>query len=154
MLIFFKKNCKIVFVFIFLLSSTVQYCLFRALSVSPVLNNDIIEYVVGFSCVNILYPNDSRLLELANFIENSIKEYLKNESNYFENKDLMVETFSKANKFKEFILEPSIVQHIGMHSSLYQRDLSSESYWKMYKSFSYPDFDKIIKFDLEYLLPK
>jgi hypothetical protein len=137
----------------FLAISSFLFCFFlRSLSIAPIKSNSVLEYTTGFGCVSVLYPNDHRLKHLASYLDRTAENYLSGNSTFWLPKDLLVERFREVNNYKEFILEPSIVQHIGMSSSLYNRYLGALGYSKMYKSYSFTDDFKLITFNEKYLL--
>jgi len=103
-------------------------------------------YSTGFGTVSVLVPH-SKLILLSNYLNQTVYAYLAGKINYINAKDLIIDTFKRENNLSEFIIEPSIVQHIGLHSSLYSRDSGNQGYKKMYKSFSWPDSKKLIRFD-------
>jgi hypothetical protein len=152
MKVFFKKKSSIITAVLITISSVAVIFLLKSLSVSPVKSDDIYEYKTGFSTVSILYQNDKRLAEWIDFVENTIGSYLNNTSEFRMPKDLLLEKFLLDNKYKEFILEPSLVQHIGMQSSLEYRDLNEAKFRRMFKSYSFMDDYKLLKFDQNYLL--
>jgi hypothetical protein len=153
--IFFRNNSKhfIKVGMVLLLSSLALVFLFKSMSVSPIKRNTFFEYWVGFSMVSVLFPNkNENLLKFVSYVEEECFKFINLTSNHFSPKDILLEDFRKKNNFKEFILEPSLVQHLGMYSSLYQRDISLYGYKLMYKSYSFLDNYRLLDFDLNYLL--
>jgi hypothetical protein len=55
--------------------------------------------------------------------------------------------YREKNNLKEFIIEPSLVQHSGMHSSLYDRDTTLTGFKNLYKSYSFIDENLPIVFN-------
>lgn len=127
------------------LNSLVLVWFSRTTSISP-MGEGVHEYTTGFGAVSVLFPWN-RLLSLAEYMENTVESYLSGKSIYFEAKDLLIEDFRSRNRLVEYILEPSIIQHTGMHSSLYKRDMSQRGFRLMYKSFSFVDNFKLIEFN-------
>lgn len=142
----YAKKLDSLSIWIIVINSIGLMSVLRALSTSPVASYTPVEYNVGFSCVSVVYPNNKKLLDLARYIESKSQS-----ADNFLAKDLQVESFREETGYKEYIVEPSLVQHIGMHSSLYRRDLTEQGYKKMFKSYSFMDFDKLVRFDLNYL---
>ena len=119
--------------------------LYNTTSVTPCATSTRL-YSTGFGTVSILIPH-SKLLPLSDYLNKTVSDYLNGHSQTFDAKDLIIDFFKTKHNFSEFIIEPSIVQHIGMHSALYNRDVSSLGFKNMYKSFSFQDSDKLIEFN-------
>lgn len=51
-------------------------------------------------------------------MEKNILDYIQGKSSKFYPKDLALNSFRSSSGFEEFILEPSVFQHTGLHSSL------------------------------------
>ena len=121
---------------------------FTATSVNPV-QKSLREYNTGFGAVSILISN-SNSLKLANYIDSVVYNYTQLKSNFFIPKDLLISKFVQDNSLIELISEPSLVQHTGMHSSLYLRNLNDQGFKAMFKSYSFVDERKLIKFSSNY----
>ena len=145
-----KLKFKLTNVKIFsLLVNSFSLCVvFYAISVAPC-GFGVRLYSTGFGTVSLLIPN-SKLLLLSRHLQTNMYGYLDGSVTKFNAKDILMDEFKVRNNFKEFIIEPSLVQHIGMQSSLYDREDSSRGYRQMYKSFSWPDGKKLIEFDLNF----
>lgn len=122
---------------------------FNATLVNPV-GAGVHEYTTGFGTVSVLVPM-SKSTAIADYLKKRVNGFFENRE-HFQAKDLLLDEFRRTNRLREFIIEPSLVQHMGIYSSVYMRDVTSEGYRRMFKSFSFlSDFDPI-KFDLEYFL--
>lgn len=136
-------------VFLILVNSFGLIVVFNTTSVSPI-RSGIREYATGFGGVSVLY-NRLYSIRFAEYLERVVSDYVSGKSDFFQPKDLLIEEFRRGNNLSEFIAEPSVFQHTGMHSSLYERDLNSVGFEKMFKSFSFLDNDKLIKFDEKFV---
>lgn len=119
---------------------------FYTISVAPC-GFGVRPYSTGFGTVSLLIPH-AKLLMLARHLQSINYGYLNGSVKEFNAKDIVMDIFKDENKWYEFIIEPSLVQHIGMHSSLYVREETSWAYRQMYKSFSWMDSKELIEFDL------
>ena len=125
--------------------------IFYATSVTPC-GVGVRPYSTGFGTVSLLIPY-SKLILLSNYLNVTIYDYLNGRIDKISAKDLIIDSFKTQNNLTEFIIEPSVIQHIGRHSSLYTRDVeSSDGYKRMYKSFSWADSKKLIEFDPNYFV--
>lgn len=140
---------KIVAFVLILFNSFGVMILFKATSTTPCGDGARV-YSTGFGTVSVLYPI-SNLMLISSYLNKTVYDYTSGKSTFFEAKDLLIDRVKVGYNLTEYIIEPSIVQHIGMHSSVYNRDLSNTGYSRMYKSFSYPDSHKLIEFDQDYL---
>jgi hypothetical protein len=147
-----RKRLNKIHVAVVFVNSLAIIFLLKSFSINPIKKNELFEYVSGFGTVSILYSNDDKLSKWINYLENAIGSYLNNTSTFRMPKDLLLGIFREANNYKELKLEPSIVQHIGMQSSLDYRDLGEVRYRQMFKSYSFLDNFKLIEFDENYLL--
>ena len=140
-LIIGNKLNLIYFVFFFI-NSTIQTFVYISTSVSP--QGDGFQYFwTGFGTVSVLYPQRS-LQPLSLFLKEIVTSYVNKSSDFFEPKDLLIDCFREKNNFKEIIISPSLVQHTGMHSSLMFKEISSNGFRRMYKSFSFIDDLKVL----------
>lgn len=143
-----RKLClivrKIYYIFSFL-NIIIISCVYKSTSICPI-NEGIHQYTTGFGTVSILIPNFN-LLPYSNHILENILKYLAKEEKEFTPKDLLLDSYRLSNNLVEYIIEPSLVQHTGMHSSVYFRDLSPNGYFRMFKSFSFVDDNKPIIFN-------
>ena len=141
------------------LTSTTSFLLFvhslgmvvwlTSTNVNPI-GRSIRQFASGFGAVTVLYPH-SQLEGFADFLNRTVYDFVDGKYQQFAPKDLLIDVYEKKNGLDEYLIEPSIVQHTGRHSSLYARDLSALGYSNMYRSFSYPDYLKTIQFDPTYV---
>jgi hypothetical protein len=122
---------------------------FNATSICPA-GRGIRTYHTGFGAVALLLPS-SILIQFSEYLNQTAYGYIDNKFSNFKPKDLLVDDFKIKNNLTEYIIEPSLVQHIGMHSSLYNRDTSQEGFKRMYKSLSFLDLFKPIQFDEQFV---
>jgi hypothetical protein len=146
--IFKLTNVKL---FLLIINSFSLITIFYATSVTPC-GVGVRPYSTGFGTVSLLIPY-SKLILLSNYLNVTIYDYLNGRTDKINAKDLIIDSFKTQNNLTEFIIEPSIIQHIGRHSSLYTRDVeSSDAYKRMYKSFSWADSKTLIEFDPKYFV--
>jgi len=137
--------------FLLFINSFSLITFFYATSVTPC-GVGVRPYSTGFGTVSLLIPY-SKLILLSNYLNVTIYDYLNGKTDKISAKDLIIDSFKTQNNLTEFIIEPSVIQHIGRHSSLYTRDVeSSDGYKRMYKSFSWADSKKLIEFDPKYFV--
>lgn len=142
-----KKFSKITFFLIFV-NSVALIVVFNATSVNPV-GAGLHEYTTGFGTVSVLIPRH-RFLNISQFFIKNVDDYIKGRSRDFIAKDLQLDNFRKSVGDVEFVFEPSLVQHIGYFSSVYERDVSAQGYKRMFKSFSFVSHFNPIRFDQAY----
>jgi hypothetical protein len=136
-------------------------------SVRP-LGNGLINYAQGFNTVANVYPRE-KLKLLSNHLNKTNRQYLESGKN-FKPKDIAIEEFRRSssslwwfNGFKyklnnEYIVEPTVVQHIGIYSSLSndQSDINSQSLLKLqyrpFQSYSFRSHREPIQFDPQWFL--
>jgi hypothetical protein len=140
-----KKVFTKAIIFLFFLNSLTQMWFYNSTSVDP-FGDTTHYYWTGFGCVSVLYPNKSLHL-LSDFLSNVVLNYINGTSAFFKPKDLLIDWYRKVKHFRELSIEPSIVQHTGLHSSLMVKDISQVGYRLMYKSFSFVDDFKLLKFN-------
>jgi len=127
-----------------LINSLGLVCFCYALSTEPLKRNGIRKYSTGFGTVAVLFNRENSII-FANYLETVVNDFLTRRSNFFKHKDQLIETFRIKNNLVEFIAEPSVFQHQGMHSSLECRDQSSYGFFfQIYKSYSFLDDKKLI----------
>lgn len=78
------------------------------------------EFSQGYNTVAIVYPNKQLSLLSSNF-EQHIDDLIKGKIPLLYPKDLLMNEYIKANHAKEYVIEPSLFQHIGVYSSLGNR---------------------------------
>ncbi len=133
---------KISFILILINSvGIVSFC--YAASTEPLKRHGVREYSTGFGTAAVLFNKNNSIL-FANYLEEVVDNFLTRKSKFFKHKDLLIETFRRQNNLIEFIAEPSVFQHQGMHSSLEKRDLSLFGFLEIYKSYSFLDDEKLI----------
>jgi hypothetical protein len=93
-------------------------------SVSP-LGYGVKKYSQGFNTVAIVYPRDQLLL-ISNYLKDTVNNYVYN-NKLFLAKDEAINKYRRENRLNEFILEPSLFQHVGIHSSLRQDIFNSDN---------------------------
>lgn len=106
-------------------------------------------YSQGFNNVAMLYPRRV-LLGLIKFFDNQIAIF--KDRREFMPKDISVKEFIAENNFYEFIYEPSVFQHAGLHSSLGWRNLYDikKYQYEPFQSYSFRDHGKAIRFNSSY----
>lgn len=107
------------------------------------------QYSQGFNNVAMLYPRRV-LLGLTKFFDNQMA--LFRDKHEFLPKDISVKQFIAENNFYEFIYEPSVFQHAGLHSSLGLRNLYDikKYQYEPFQSYSFRDHGKAIQFNSTY----
>ena len=71
-----------------------------------------------------------QLVHLKNLISNYLKDTVNNyvyNNKLFLAKDEAINKYRRENRLNEFILEPSLFQHVGIHSSLRQDIFNSDN---------------------------
>lgn len=145
----FKKRFGKIWHFFLFVNSAALVVFFNATCVNPV-GFGLHEYTTGFGTVSVLVPKQ-HLIGIAEFLEQHVNGYLNRSKLEFQAKDLLLDKYRKINEGVELIFEPSLVQHIGIYSSVYMRDISDEGYKRMFKSFSFVSDFQPIQFDLKYV---
>lgn len=134
---------------IILLNSFLVVSLLISVSKAP-LGTGVKKYSQGRNTVAVLF-NPANVNELAQFMLNIVDDLLHKRSDYIRPKDILMNDFKRKNNLIEFIVEPSVFQHIGMHSSLSVRDFQSmEIVQGIFKSYSFEDDNREIRFDKDY----
>ena len=102
-----------------------------------------------------LYPR-SKLNQIAKHIEYTVRSYVQGHVTNFEPKDIALKTYKKNFLLDEYIIEPSLFQHIGLHSSLGGSDKLNDVHLQQYRPFQSYSFNKEyfnpISFDSNYWL--
>ena len=122
------------------------------------------EFSLGFNTVANVYPN-AILNDLSLFMREYALEFvLKGVSDMykFEPKDLLLKKFKKKYNLKEFILEPSVFQHVGLQSSFsFANVLNTENnniykvQFRPFQSYSFlKEYTRPLTFDPVYWLEK
>ncbi len=109
-------------------------------------------YTQGFNAVAIVYPRE-QLWAFSNHLADSVYSYVvKAESEEFTPKDIVLDLYRKTNNLDIYAIEPSLVQHVGVHSSL--RDLRKSpvnvknNQYRPFQSYSYmKNYDVPVRFD-------
>lgn len=134
--------------FLFVCSLSLN-CWLTSISTHPI-GDGVKKYSQGRNTVGVIF-NPNNVVQLADYLLRVVNDLMSARSDYIRPKDVLMNNFKKANGLVEFIVEPSVFQHIGMHSSLSTRDYRSlEILRGIFKSYSYPDDSKAIQFDPEY----
>ncbi len=125
-------------------------------SIKP-LGYGIKQYSQGFNTVAMLYPREQLKL-FSNYLEKSVKNYIfSGDGKKFIPKDLSMNTYRYQMNLKEYIVEPAIVQHVGIHSSLRNLNFPPENIlnnqYRPFQSYSFmKNYNFLIKFDSNYWL--
>lgn len=141
------KIWKLIVIILIYLNSLLLISWLNTTSIHPV-RSGLRTYNSGFGCVAVLYPR--QILEnnkLVDYFKSTLENYISGRVNFFEPKDLLLDRFKKANNLTEYTIEPSVFQHIGMHSSLYARDASRNGFKTMFKSNSFIHTNELIHFN-------
>lgn len=144
------KRTSSIFNFLLFSNSVALVVFFNTTCINP-MGAGLHKYITGFSAVSVLIPNE-RLIFIADFIEDHVDDYLEGRINRFIPKDLLLSKYSQASRSAEYVFEPSLVQHTGLYSSIYMRDVSARGYQQMFKSFSFVSHFESIRFNLDYSL--
>jgi hypothetical protein len=141
-------------VVIFFLNSCLLIFAYNAFNISP-LGYGIIKYSQGFNAVANLYPR-SKLNQIAKHVEYTVRSYVQGHVTNFEPKDIALKTYKKTFYLDEYIIEPSLFQHIGLHSSLGGSGKLNDVHLQQYRPFQSYSFNKeyfnLINFDPNYWL--
>lgn len=124
----------------------------NSMSISP-LGYGLKKFSQGFNTVAIVYPKE-QLTYIAKYLEENINSHLVY-GTLFLPKDLAINMYRKEKRLSEYILEPSIIQHMGIHSSL-RYDIFNKNtnrsiidyQYGPFHSFSFmKEYSDLIKFD-------
>ena len=141
-------------IFFFLLNSVFLVFYLKSYNISP-LGYGVHKFSQGFNTVAVLYPRE-QLLMISEYVENCVKKFLTKNVTSFVPKDIAIYKYRLENKLDEFILEASIFQHIGLHSSLSLRnglENVKDFQYRPFQSYSFiKEYDEIIKFDPNFWL--
>jgi hypothetical protein len=112
------------------------------------------EFSQGYNTVANVYPR-LYLNMIGLHLEQFIKSvYVDNQPNYglFKPQDELLKKFKEENQLREFIMQPSLFQHIGIFSSLSVRDVwNMNSLQKLsFESYSFESYMKPIVFEKKY----
>ena len=120
-------------------------------SINPLDTNNIRPFSARFGTVGVLYPYH-QLLPFSKYLKNEMRDFLYNQNTYnFLPKDLLLNRYKEENDLIEYTIEPSLVQHTGVHSSLHNNQLNQDAYENLIRSYSFIDENKPIKFELNFL---
>jgi hypothetical protein len=123
---------------------------FKLTSINPVDTNNIRDFSARFGTVAVLYPYH-QLLPFSQYLKNELREYLYNANAHFLPKDLSLFKYKQINNLKEFTMEPSLVQHTGLHSSLHNIRINEKAYNNLIRSYSFTDENKPVTFETNFL---
>lgn len=143
--LFQYKNTKTEFKLVLIAINSIGLIVFFNTTSTTPIKSGIREYSTGFGGVAALF-NRGNSIKFALYLEKIVSDYLNGKSDFFLPKDLLIENYRQLNNLTEFIVEPSMFQHIGFHSSLYSRDLTQNGFDSMFKSYSFLDSNKMIIF--------
>lgn len=146
-----QANC------LFILNLVVFTVFLNSSSIKP-LGTGVKSYSQGFNAVAILYPREQLKL-FALHMTDSIQEYINGKTEEFMPKDIVMNMYRRARGLGIYIVEPSIVQHVGVHSSL--RNLNKkpehirENQYRPFQSYSFmQSYEAHVRFDPVYWLAK
>ena len=142
---FVSHKFKLITQAVVFINSTVILVIYTSTSTNPC-GYEIHEYNTGFGLVSILFPND-KLNHFSSYLNKTVYDFTELRSKFFLPKDLLLDSYKNDSKLIEYIIEPSLVQHIGMHSSLYDRATDRVGYKNLYKSFSCVDCNELFELD-------
>ena len=116
------------------------------------------QYSQGFNTVALIFPRQ-QFTPFANYLEKSIQNYISEDSivNKFVPKDLSMNIYRNKMNLKEYIIEPAIFQHVGVHSSLrnlrYEPTNIKNNQYRPFQSYSFmKHYNFLIKFDPNFWL--
>ena len=111
-----------------LLNTILIHIWLKCTHISP-LGYGLHQFTLGFNAVANVYPREI-LKDLATYLNEYFQNVHENfgKQNFFEiiPKDEFLKTFKKKFNLKEFILEPSVFQHVGLQSSKSYYEYTSE----------------------------
>jgi len=102
----FHRIKKIKFLLI-LINSLALVSFYNATRVAPFKWYALREHPTRFGCVAVLF-NKNNSIKFAKYLEQVVNDFLTGKSNFFLNKDLLIEIFRRKNNLVEFIAEPSV----------------------------------------------
>jgi len=114
-------------------------------------------YSQGFNAVAVVYPRH-QLLAFSDYLVGSIYSYVvAGTSDKFIPKDIVLSLYKQENKLDIYVVEPSLVQHVGVHSSLRNLNHSpvniKQNQYRPFQSYSFmKNYEIPIKFDPLYWL--
>lgn len=150
------KNHNHKAIFILAVNLIIFISFINSTSIKP-LGYGIKQYSQGFNTVAMLYPRQQFNL-FANHLEQSIKNYITGEQvKKFIPKDLSMNSYRTEMNLKEYIIEPAIFQHVGVHSSLRNLNFAPtnirNNQYRPFQSYSFmKNYNFLIKFDPNYWL--
>jgi hypothetical protein len=109
---------KYLLFFLFVNTFSIKFWL-NSTSIYP-LGTGVIKYSQGFNTVANVYPFE-KLNILIQTLEMSVSNYVKLGKPFIP-KDMIISKLGYNLYLEEFILEPSVFQHVGFHSSLSKID--------------------------------
>ena len=146
-----RKKYLIISYILIILNSFFIIFWFKLTSINPLDTNNIRQFSARFGTVGVLYPYH-QLLPFSKYLKNEMRDFLYNQNTYnFLPKDLLLNRYKEENDLIEYTIEPSLVQHTGVHSSLHNKQLNQDVYENLIRSYSFIDENKPIKFELNFL---
>lgn len=88
----------------------------QSTSVDP-LGYGLKRFSLGFNTVAMVYPS-GRLALASDYINNHLDNFLSGSLNNFQPKDILLKQLKSNMRLGEYIVEPSVFQHVGFQSSL------------------------------------
>lgn len=140
-------------VLIFAINAILMLFMYRANHVSPI-GYGVRSFSLGFNTVANVYPRD-KLRLIASYLESGFDDFQSGRAPIFKPKDLSLNSFRSHTGYREYIVEPSIFQHVGLQSSLggpvTWQGIESVQY-RPFQSYSFEkEYSKIpIRFDPTY----
>jgi hypothetical protein len=134
--------------FLILLNSFLIFLWLNSSSVNP-MGYGVKKISLGFNTVSNLYPMHV-LNSVANFIEANTENIT-----LFEPKDLLLKKYQSMNNYDEYLVIPSIYQHVGLQSALAYSPINlagiKNVQYRPFQSYSFiKEYDKPIQFDPNY----
>ena len=113
--------------------------------ISP-LGYGLSEYSIGFNTVANVYPRSvlgALSVYIEAYLEKCVSDPTFDMNTRFMPKDLLLGEFKREFKLREYIVEPSVFQHVGIQSSFNQQDVAmSDIYKAQYRPFQSYSFNK------------
>ena len=127
----------------------------KSTHISP-LGYGLHEYSLGFNMVANVYPRANLALLFAYF-NKYIHSFARGDFTFFLPKDFLLEEVRKDHGLSEYILEPSLFQHVGLHTSINyfkwenEIELMYKNQYKPFQSYSFiKEYTKPIVFNPNY----
>ena len=133
------------YLFFLILNSIYKAFFFNSTSITP-FGAGVRPQRTGFGAIAVLYP--LKQLELfSKYLETTVNEYVSGKSTFNGPKDILLDIYRIEKNLDELIIEPSLIQHTGLHSSLEVKNMNRYGYSKMHRSFTFVDDLNPLKFN-------